>query len=259
LKVFIMTDLEGPAGVNRWVATREGETPEKREAMKLLTAEVNAAIQGILHEAPGAEFVVLDGHGEGGLIFSEIHGRAQTIMRGEGMKPPYGLDPVFDGVYFVGQHAMAGTENAPLCHTYSSRHIEYYKLNGKLIGEIGCFAAIAGSLKVPTVFISGDDKACEEARAIIPDIVTCPTKVGMGIELALHYSPEQSQSFIRFCSGQAVRRLREIKPYVIDPPYELEIRVLEGCSIEGYLRSGAEKIDDRTVVRRSRELLDLFR
>jgi D-aminopeptidase len=45
-----MTDLEGPAGVNRWIQTREGETPEKAAAMRLLTAEVNAAIKGI-HEA----------------------------------------------------------------------------------------------------------------------------------------------------------------------------------------------------------------
>ncbi len=50
MKIHIMTDLEGPAGVNRWIQTREGETPEKAAAMRLLTAEVNAAIKGI-HEA----------------------------------------------------------------------------------------------------------------------------------------------------------------------------------------------------------------
>ena len=44
----------------------------------------------------------------------------------------------------------------------------------------------------------------------------------------------------------------------MEPPYELEIRVLEGCGIESYLASGMQQIDDRTVVRRGKELLALF-
>src|SRR5581483_6318758 len=133
MKIYIMTDLEGPAGVNRWIQTREGETPEKAAAMLLLTGEVNAAIEGIRDAAPEAEIVVLDGHGTGGLAFAQLHPAARSIMHGRGLRAPYGLDTSFDAVFFVGQHAMAGTPDAPLCHTYSSRHIEYYKLNGSFI------------------------------------------------------------------------------------------------------------------------------
>src|SRR5438132_2214711 len=104
-----MTDLEGPAGVNRWIQTREGETPEKLAAMKLLTAEVNAAIDGILDVAPGSEVLVLDGHGFGGIVFEEIHPAAQVIMHGVGLRSPFGLEAAHDAVFFVGQHAMAGT------------------------------------------------------------------------------------------------------------------------------------------------------
>src|SRR5438128_2361217 len=58
VKIYIMTDLEGPAGVNRWIQTREGETPEKAAAMRLLTAEVNAAIEGIHQADPAVDIIV---------------------------------------------------------------------------------------------------------------------------------------------------------------------------------------------------------
>jgi len=258
MKIYILTDLEGAAGVNRWTQTREGETPEKWAAMKLLTHEINAAIDGIHDAAPGAEVVVWDGHGSGGIDYTEIHKDALVIMHGRGNKPPYGLDGTFDAQFFVGQHAMAGTPDAPLCHTYSSRTIEYYKINGVLMGEFGCRAALAGSYGVPTVFISGDDKACAEAQALVPNIVTVETKKGLGIELALHLSPQRAQRNIRLAAANAVRHLRDVPPFKIDPPYEQEIRVLDGCSIEGYLQRGAEKIDDRTVVKRSENICELF-
>lgn len=253
-----MTDLEGPAGVNRWIQTREGETPEKAAAMRLLTAEVNAAVEGICEVEPEAEILVYDGHGTGGLVFEEMHPAAQVIMHGSGMKIPCGLDHTFDALFFVGQHAMSGTPAAPLCHTYSSRRVEYYKLNGKFIGEIGCLAAIAGAMRVPTVFLSGDDKACAETAALNPQIVTVATKQGLGLELALHLSVVSARQAIRVGAARAIQMLPKIAPVTIEPPYELEIRVLEGCSIESYLKSGMQPVDERTVLRRGTELLALF-
>jgi D-amino peptidase len=258
MKIYIMTDLEGPAGVNLWSQAREGETPGKAAAMKLLTGEVNAAIDGIHDASPDAEVVVLDGHGTGGLLFEQLHPAARCILHGRGLRAPFGLDPGFDAVFFVGQHAMAGTPDAPLCHTYSSRHIEHYKLNGAFIGEIGCFAAMAGMYDIPTVFLSGDDKACAEAAALIPGIITVPTKQGMGIELALHLSVQRAREDIRAGAALAMERMPSIRPFRVDPPYSLEIRVLEGQSVESYLKGGAEKVDERTIVKRSRNLLDLF-
>jgi D-aminopeptidase len=104
LKIFIVTDLEGPAGVNRWVQTREGETLEKTAAMRLLTGEVNAAVDGILDAAPHAEMVIWDGHGDGGLVFEAIHPKASVVMRGAGNSALQCLDSSFDALYFVGQH-----------------------------------------------------------------------------------------------------------------------------------------------------------
>lgn len=248
MKVFILTDLEGVAGVNRWVQTRDGETPEKLRAMKLLTGEVNAAVEGILDFDPKAEIVVLDGHGPGGMWYEDLHPAAQVILHGVFERRSYVLDSSFDAYFFVGQHAMAGVEDAPLCHTYSSREVEAYVLNGKVIGEIDGRAALAGSFGVPTVFLSGDDKACAEARERISGIVTVEVKRGMGVELACHLSHEKARELIRAGAAKAMGRINEIAPYVIEGPYELEIRLLEGADPAPFIRRGLEQRGERTLV-----------
>jgi D-amino peptidase len=261
MRIYLLTDLEGPAGVNLWAQTREGDTPQKREAMHLLTQETNAAIAGVLLAAPDCEIVVLDGHGSGGLNFEELHPAAHVLMHGVAPDKTSALDAAgpYDALMFVGQHAMAGVADGPLCHTFSSRRIEHYKLNGEFIGEIGCIAARFGERNVPTIFLSGDHRACEEAQAIIPEIVTVATKKGLGVQYALHLSAEESRR--RICEGarEAMAKISSIEPYTIAGPCELEIRVLPDVSIEPYLSSDSyEKVDERTVVRRGDTVESLF-
>ena len=102
MKIYILTDLEGPAMVSRFRQTRE-EGPDKQTAMKLLTWEINAAVDGILDTAPDAEVVVWDGHGSGGIDVLEFHPKAKLIARGP-IRPPYYLDETYDALFFVGQH-----------------------------------------------------------------------------------------------------------------------------------------------------------
>jgi D-amino peptidase len=244
--------------VSRFSQTRDyADAPErKRDAMTLLTGELNAAIDGILDVEPDAEVIVWDGHGSGGVDMMAFHSKAKLIARGP-IKPPYYLDSSFDALLFVGQHAMAGTSNAPLCHTYSSKTIEHYKINGHFVGEFGARAMMAGTFGVPTIFVSGDDKAVEEARALVPGIYGAVVKWGLGWELALHLSPDAARRRTREVAAEAIRHLEEIPPVQIEPPFEQEIRVYEGVSIGPYLEAGAECIDDRTVVFRSDDICDL--
>ena len=96
-----------------------------------------------------------------------------------------------------------------------------------------------------------------EAKQLIPDIYGVETKQGLGQELALHLSSQRSQELIRETAGAACRNITEIAPLKIDPPYTFEVRVLEGKSIDRYLKQGAVKIDDRTVSWHSHDLCAL--
>jgi D-amino peptidase len=254
LKIHVITDLEGAAMVFRFDQTRMAEaTPAKLEAMRLLTGEVNACIDGILDVDPDADVVVWDGHGSGGIVYELVHERARLLPHRH-TPAPYGLDETFDALFFVGQHAMAGTPAAPLAHTYSSLTVEYYKLNGRPIGEFGMRAYMAGTLfGVPTVFLSGDDKAVAEARALVPALVGVATKEGLGLESALSLAPGRARRLIREGAARAAElaRDRRIPPVKLAPPYEWEVRVKEGQeqALSGYLkRDGARQLDERTVV-----------
>ncbi|MCC7493318.1 MAG: M55 family metallopeptidase [Fimbriimonadaceae bacterium] len=250
MRYYVLTDLEGPWGVNRWEQTRVADwTPAKRQAAQFLTAEVNAAVAGLLAADPAADIVVLDGHGSGGIDEPSLDERVSLLAHGVGLRSPYGLDGGFDALLFVGQHAMAGTPCAPLCHTFSSKTVEFYRINGEPIGEFGWHALQAGLLGFPTIFLSGDDRACAEASALIPDIVTVPTKLGLGVELALHRPRAQVLAEIESGCAAAVERRASIAPYRQPGPYTFTARMLPGCSIAGWLAKSpaVKQLDEQTI------------
>ncbi|MFP4176943.1 MAG: M55 family metallopeptidase [Planctomycetota bacterium] len=258
MKIFMHTDLEGAARVCRWFQTRASENcPEqKHEAMEYLTGEVNATVEGILEAEPEAEVIIWDGHGSGGLIPQDLHREAKLLNRAP-IDPPYTLDETYDAMFFVGQHAMAGTEDANLCHTYSSTHITHFRLNGTFVGEFGARSVLAGSFGIPTVFISGDDRAVAEARELCPSIHGAVVKWSHGEELAVHLSHIAAKDKVKKIASRAVRHVDSIQPITMDPPYELEIRVKEGHGIGDHLEQGAKRVDERTVLYRSDDICDL--
>ena len=265
LKIHVITDLEGAAMVFRFDQTRVSEaTPAKLEAMRILTGEVNACIDGILDYDEHADILVWDGHGSGGIVYELFHDGARLLPH-RNTPAPYGLDESFDAVYFVGQHAMAGTEAAPLAHTYSSRTVERYTLNGQPVGEFGMRAYMAGTLfNVPVTFLSGDDKAVAEAQALVPNLIGVSTKTGTGIESAISLGPGKARHLIREGARKAARvaRKRSVEPVRLAAPYEWEVRVLEGQedALTGYLkRPGAEQTDSRTAVIRTDDARAILR
>jgi D-amino peptidase len=152
---------------------------------------------------------------------------------------------------------MAGTPDAPLCHTYSSRTVQWYELNGERIGEFGCRTLLAASARVPTIFLSGDDKAVAEAEVFLPGIETVTTKIGGGIERVLHLSAAESQRLIREGVRRAVKRRGKIRLRRATPPYKLVITLLPGADPKPYLDEGGRMTGKSKVVFRSSSLLDL--
>ena len=242
MKIFIMTDLEGVAGV---LNGRDWLYPEGRHynaARRLLTQQVNAAVDGL---AGGGftEFVVADGHGAGGIDVERLHPRAM-LARGWGRRPyPFGLDRSFRAVAYVGQHAKAGTPFSHLTHT-GWFSVQDQQLNGVSIGEYGEGAFSAGELDVPLIFATGDRAFCKEAEALTPWVVTAETLCGAidgageGLstedyehfhEGAVHLSPPRACELIRRKAQEAACAFRDdpkrFQPLKLPAPYHLR-RVL---------------------------------
>ncbi len=249
MKIYIMTDLEGAAGVGckaDWVI------PEGKfygEAKLLLTGEVNAAVKA-LFDAGAAEVHVADGHGCGGIVPELLDGRAVLYNRWEPPYFPFRLDGTFDAVLFIGQHAKAGTKHAHLPHT-GSHHVLDERVNGRSLGEFGRFALIAYYLGVPVIFGSGDRAFTQEAKDVVPNMVTVPVKEGKNEDSGEAYCfetydglfgecdslpPEEARQAIYEGVRQAMLLLRECgKGYFAAralpaPPYHLvqELRSVRG-------------------------------
>jgi D-amino peptidase len=242
MRHFILTDLEGVAGIDSWENVRTEDEEQKAAAMDQLAREVDACVEGIRSVDPDAEIDVWDGHGPGGLRADDVE-NATYLREGH---PYYDLEG-FDAMYFVGQHAMAGTAYAPLRHTYISRAVDYYKLDGTFVGEFGCRALVAGEQGVPTVFLSGDDKACHEAEMFVPEIETVAVKRGLGDEAAEHMDRDAAVDAVREGAARAAKRTGEIPlPAGFEPPHELVIRYYDPVD-DDRIGEHAEPIDSRTV------------
>src|SRR5215510_14964997 len=64
-KVFMITDMEGVSGIfDTELQCLPNQSPRWEESRKLLTGEINAAVEGLL-EGGATEVVVLDGHSSG--------------------------------------------------------------------------------------------------------------------------------------------------------------------------------------------------
>jgi D-amino peptidase len=262
MKVLMMTDLEGVAGVVGFEQQSYSDAPYYEQAKQLLTAEINAAIEGLL-AAGATEVLVLDMHGPGGVVFEELHPAAR-LMHGRPLAPQIEREAVFaeyDVAVIIGQHAMAGVSDGNLAHTQSSRHIDLYTLNGKPIGEIAQFALQAGALGIPLIFLSGDHAACREIEELIPGITTAAVKQGMSRTSAISLSKEASRALIRERIQAALERQHRdpIAPLVWEVPYVLEKRFFHTDGADAAMaQPGVERVDSQTVRLRGDDILDLI-
>ena len=177
LRIFINTDLEGVSGVGRgeYIKSALNRPDLVAEARRLLAEDINACVAGCFDA--GADVVtVRDGHAGGGnLKRRDIDDRANFID-GPMLEQRFEIFREYDAFMQIGSHAMAGTANAILEHSFSSSTYQNTWLNGKPIGEIGMLAYCVADYDVPCILVSGDDKACAEAREQIPEVVTAEVK-----------------------------------------------------------------------------------
>jgi D-amino peptidase len=262
MKVLIMTDLEGVAGVVSFASQTGPEGRYYEAAKKLLTAEVNAAVDGLV-EAGVEEILVVDGHGAGGIQYEDLHPAAR-LLHGRPLAPWNSIAAVFqayDACMIIGQHAMAGTQTSNMNHTQNSQAIDYYSLNGRKVGEIAQFALFCGAVGVPMIFLSGEEAACQEAQAFIPEIVTAPVKQGLGRHSAISVSTTEAHRRIREGVIKAIRRqsASPIPPMVWEGPYVLEIRIFSTSDADARAaQPGVERADSQTVRIHSQTIINII-
>ncbi len=253
LKVFISVDMEGVAGAVSAgdVSANGADYPRFREIM---TGEANAAIEGAFR-AGATEVVVRDSHGaKQNLLPDKLDPRAR-LLRGFTTGPKnmmLGIDSTFGAAVFIGYHAKAGTPNAILAHT-SNGNVVDFSINLVSLPEGGYNALVAGLYGVPVVFVAGDRAVVEQIRALVGNIEAVAVKEAVE-EGSLGMSPQHAQEAIGRGVELGVRNRAHAKPYRLQPPYTMVLRVKE----ERALYPGAQKSGEKEFTFKSSDLLQVL-
>jgi len=239
MKIAIMTDVEGVAGVINSTDWIHPDSKYYEQAKVLLTEEVNAAVKG-LYEAGATETVVIDAHGPGAINTMLLDKRA-SYSRGWDVTYQFGLNDGFDAIIWVGQHAKAGTIGSHLTHTGTFYVLEE-RINGMPVGEYAINAFVAGMYGVPAIFVSGERALKDEVMEITPCVHFVEVKYGTrrdnGAKCdaekyakhnwgAVHVHPEVARERIyegaKAALADFIKNPEKFKPVCPQPPYTFEI------------------------------------
>jgi len=133
-------------------------------------------------------------------------------------------------------------------------------VNGKLMGEIGLWAAVAGHHGVPCVLVSGCEKACEEAAGLVAGIETVITKRGVSRYAAVLEPVEEVRRLIREGAERALEKARDIEPYRVGSPVEIRVEYNNaGFADQVAIISGRERVDARTIAYRGENVVETMR
>ncbi|MEZ4587595.1 MAG: M55 family metallopeptidase [Gemmatimonadales bacterium] len=258
LKVYISADMEGVAGV----ATRiqaSGSGAEYQQYRRLMTREVNAAIEGAFL-AGATEVLVADSHGNAQNIDLELLDPRARLIRAwpRALGMAHGIDSSFAAVVFVGYHASEGQSPGVLAHTFSGT-VEV-SLNGRKVPEAGFAGATAGEFGVPVVFVSGDQVIAREARELFGPIEVAVVKDAIGFNAAVMRHPDEARRMITDGVRRGVERRGSIRPFKLTRPVRMELRWEDPVMTEVLtLIPGVTRVDGQTVRYEGKDMIDVAR
>ena len=257
MKVHIISDIEGVAGIVRWEQTG-GDGPLYEEARRLYTEEINAAVRGA-RQAGATEIVVMDCHGAPGpfkfnsLVAEDLDPACEFVVQEHWTGYTAFLEQGCDAALFVGMHARAGTPEGVLNHTVSGPNFQNLWFNGTLVGETGINAALCGTWGCPVVLVTGDQAACLEGSELLGDgLTTVQVKRGTGVQSARNLVPSRAREAIEAGAKQALGDLNAVKPYDPGTPCEIKVEYKWTDPVAKLRhRHGVELVDARTIVSRA--------
>jgi D-amino peptidase len=245
MRVLISADMEGATGVTGWKDVEPGQ-PAFERFRRLLTSDVNAAIEGAF--AGGATDVLVNEAHDGmrNVLIEELDDRAEMIS---GLHKPLvmmaGLDDA-DVVLFVGYHGRAG-EPGVLAHTMTGDLVNV-EVNDEPASEARRNAALAGERGIPVGMVAGDDVICAEAEKLFGGVKTAVVKYAIDNFSARCLTPKASASRITDAARLAMSDLGSLTAYRLDPPFTLRIELREpaqagnAANIPGIVREGPRTV-----------------
>ena len=221
MKLLISADIEGISGLVTRQQANPGN-PEFERFRRIMTQEVNAAIEGAL-ESGASSIIVNDSHHFAtNILIEDLNPAAELIS---GVPKPFdmmqGIGSDIDAVYFIGYHAAAGSQGGILCHTFTDSILEM-TMNGMIVGETGFNAALAGGFNVPVKLVTGDLAVVNEAKTVLGSVETVAVKEGISTISGQCSNPRTAHEKIKIAAARALKR--DCKPFIVEPPITVSVR-----------------------------------
>lgn len=262
--LYISSDMEGSTGVvsPSQVDHREhlygfGRAMQLRDLKAVVNAALNWGVDSI---------VVNDAHWTmTNLSYSdwEFPGEVQLISGTPKLLGMVEGAAGADAAFFLGYHAMPGTEKAVLDHAYSSDAVFGLTVNGRLMGETGLNALICGALGVPVAMVSGDQALCCEAESVLgPGVLTCCLKEGLGRFTAKTLPPEVTAGLLAKSCEKALDAVRAGKVACMEPERRnrMELTCFSTSQADAAsLVPGTERMSGRVVAVSAESVFELRR
>lgn len=231
-RALLVVDLEGVAGVDSPGALI-CETREYALAQALLTAEVNAAVEGLL--AAGFQRVrVCDSHlsgsGATNLLLEELHPAVEPDFLEEDAYAPRFFEDV-QAVACLGMHAAAGQAGFG-AHTVDL--MGAWTCAGQGLSEADLVLGLAAEAGVPAVFVSGDDVLQARLGGRVGYV---RTKVALSVTRAYSRAPEEVLPELTRAASLPGRRVEPL------PDAPLVLTFKSGHQAALAAETGARRVD----------------
>jgi D-amino peptidase len=254
MHLYVSVDLEGVLGVTspHQCFPTPADPTGYHHAVAQLVAEVTVVLNACQHH--GVQHVTVnDAHGYMANLRPQQLPPWVTLITGKPKRCAMsaGLTPDMDAMLMLGYHSKVGTLNGVLCHTFHDQVFDC-QINGVSYGEGGINMLYASMVHgVPAVLVSGDDAVCQELQALLPTLVTVPTKQGLSFSAAQHRPWQQVQQQYQQAVGQAIQTLQTGQPVArltLPPPYHLQVTLATTQAADiACLLPTLQRVDGRTV------------
>jgi len=236
IQILIRYDMEGLSGQDDWRTTNAGYVEQYKKGRELLTADVNAVIEG-LADGGADEIYVLDVHASGrrepDIILEKMDSRAQSVSwanipKGTTLPEYYGIDAVAN----VGHHSRSGGGGF-MAHT-RTLGLDFI-INGRSVNETELSMLDFGPpLNMPIIFVSGDDKLKEQLQPY-PWLEHVTVKFATSASTAELRPVEEVHDEMRAAASRAIKNIAKAKVVKLKVPFKAGLRATPPASL-GILR-----------------------
>ena len=247
MKILVSADMEGATGVT-WPADCEPGTEQWQRCRAMFTSDVNAAVAGFL-DGGADEVLVNEAHSTMRNLLLEVLDERATMLTGR-HKDLTMVEGVqhgdVDGIAFVGYHTGAGTQGV-LAHTYLPNSITGVWVDEHPASEGYLNAIVCAEYGVPVVLVTGDDKACEDAKSYAPEARTVAVKDHVSRYAAVCRPPARTYADIRDGAREAVslaqrHDVRTDGPFVVEVEVDATQLVTNACMVPGVDRVAERRV-----------------